>query len=66
MVLKINRIAKAVVAWAVPTATVLVSVGTEVTSVTDDGIVNGAEWQLLAVGVIAGFLAWWKSNAPPA
>lgn len=66
MIRKLNRIAKAIVAWAVPTATVLVSLGTEVVNVTDDGFVDGAEVQLLVVAVIAGVLTFLKANAPPA
>jgi len=61
----LNRIAKAIVAWAIPTATVLVSVSSDLAGITEDGIVSGAEWQLLGVGIISGLLTYFKRNTPP-
>ena len=66
MIQRSRRAAKAIVAWGVPTAAVLVSLGTEWTGITDDGIVSGAEWQGFAVAIIAGVLTYFKTNAPPA
>jgi hypothetical protein len=66
MIVQLNRIAKAIVAWAVPTAVVLTSLGSEVVNATEDGFISGAEWQILVIAVITGVLTYFKANAPPA
>ena len=67
MVKKIHRISKAVGAAAPGLALLVGNLATEVTGVTEDGIVDVSEWYLLAFSVVAALGAFFApKNALPA
>lgn len=57
-----NWAAKAVVAFAIPFATLAVDIASEVAGVTEDGIINLTEWQALALAVLTAFAVFIKAN----
>jgi hypothetical protein len=65
MLQKLNRVAKALLAFGVPAGVLVADLSGQWLDVTADGTIVASEWQLLAVAVIAGLAVFFKRNAPP-
>jgi hypothetical protein len=59
-----NYVAKALVAFAIPVATLLVDLGSDWLGITSDGLVGLSEAQAFAIAVLSGLGVFLKSNAP--
>jgi len=54
MIPKLNRIAKAIAAFAVPASVFVADVAADVTTVSEDGFIDGTEWRLVLLGLATG------------
>ena len=66
MLLKANRIAKALVAFAVPFGVLVGDLAAQWLDITADSTIAGNEWLLLGMAIVSGVGVFLKSNAPPA
>lgn len=61
-----NRVAKAIVAFAVPAAVALTDLASQWLGFSEDGFVDANEWLLLAIAVASALGVYFKRNSPPA
>lgn len=66
MLAKLNQVAKALVAFAVPAGAFAADIGADWLTISEDGFVDGTEWWLLLVAVAAGVGTYFTRNAAPA
>lgn len=64
MFAKINRVAKALVAFGIPTGVLVADLGGQWLDITADGTIVASEWQLFFVAIVSGLAVYFKRNAP--
>lgn len=65
MIARMNRLAKAIVAFAIPTGVLAADLAGQWLDITADDTIVASEWQLFLLAIVTGVGVYFKRNAPP-